>query len=206
MEDEVIKDIKFEMPDKSKNFKNKASEKSTSIFEWLETFAQALLIVTVIYGFIFCQVRVDGESMENTLYNNERLIVWRWGYEPKNNDIVIVSKERYLREPIVKRVIAIEGQTINIDYSSGVGVVTVDGEKLDEVYIKEPMEKTTEASGYEIMNVTNIKVPEGYSFVMGDNRNNSLDSRYEIVGFINNKDIVGKAVYRIYPFSRMGNL
>lgn len=203
-DDELIKSTDFETSDISKKDINSATNFSSNFFEWLESISQVLIVLTIIFSFIFFHTRVEGSSMENTLHDNERLIIWRWGYVPKNNDIV-VGRGRYVDIPIIKRVIATEGQTFNIDYSSGVGVVTVDGVTLNELYIKEPMVLSEAVSKLGLTQLP-VVIPEGYSFVMGDNRNNSTDSRDQIIGLMANKDIVGKAVYRFYPFDVVGKL
>ena len=170
---------------------------SDFIYECLESVAQSLILITMLFVFIFVRVQVDGESMENTLHHQDNLIIKKWNYTPQNGDIVAISRGQYLNKPIIKRVIATEGQTLKIDFETG--KVMVNGEVIDEPYIKERM---TETGDNDIPEV----IPEGYTFVMGDNRNDSADSRFRIIGLIDNNNIVGKAIFRVYPFDRWGRL
>ncbi|MBR2579130.1 MAG: signal peptidase I [Clostridia bacterium] len=179
----------------SEKFENPASEFSSTCFDWLESLAQALVLVVIVMAFFLRPISVIGTSMLNTLHDADKVIVWKYGYTPRNGDIVVIRPVKNLDEAIIKRVIATEGQTLSIDFSDG--SVTVDGEKLDEPYIKERM--WVQGDG-EIPSV----IPEGYCFVMGDNRNGSLDSRFKEVGLIPNDKIIGKASMVIFPFDRFG--
>ena len=116
------------------------------------------------------------------------------GYtDPQPGDIVVLTKEfDAARGPIVKRIIAVEGQTVDIDYDAG--TVAVDGQVLDEPYIHEAMLCPT----YE--NQTHIEVPEGSIFVMGDNRNHSADSRFPAIGIVDVRCIIGHGILVIFPF------
>lgn len=189
--------LKSENKNDNVGFKNPASKFSSFCFEWLETVIQAIIIVVMLMTFAFRVVTVDGDSMRETLHHQDRLIVMRWDYTPKNGDIVVISEGRYVDKPIIKRVIATEGQSLEIDYSKG--TVTVDGKVLNETYIKEPMWRQGDA---EIPKV----IPKGYYFVMGDNRNNSADSRFTEIGLIPREHIVGKASFRVFPLNAIGVL
>ena len=189
--------IKSEKKEDSSSFKNPASKFSGFCFEWLETFIQAIIIVVMLMTFAFRVVMVDGDSMRETLHHQDRLIVMRWDYTPKNGDIVVISQGRFIDKPIIKRVIATEGQSLEIDYAKG--TVTVDGKVLNETYIKEPMWRQGDADIPKV-------IPKGYYFVMGDNRNNSADSRFTEVGLIPREHIVGKASFRVFPFNAIGAL
>ncbi len=180
-----------------------------SVFEWLETLAFAFIFVLVIFTFAFRIVTVDGSSMNRTLIDGEKLIISNLFYEPKTGDIVIVSRERFGQEPIVKRVIATEGQKVEIDYESW--QVTVDGVLLDEPYVN-----YTTDSMHEYGCPESFIVGENMVFVMGDNRNNSTDSRaqgtYDLVGeeyiytgFME-EDIIGKVLLRILPLQKFGEI
>ncbi len=189
--------IKNENKEDGVSFKNPASKFSGFCFEWLETFIQAIIIVVMLMTFAFRVVTVDGDSMRETLHHQDRLIVMRWDYTPKNGDIVVISQGRFIDKPIIKRVIATEGQSLEIDYEKG--TVTVDGKVLNETYIKEPMWRQGDADIPKV-------IPKGYYFVMGDNRNNSADSRFTEVGLIPREHIVGKASFRVFPLSAIGAL
>ena len=163
--------------------------------EWSQAIAFAVVLALIINQFLFAIVQVEGHSMDPTLGHKERLIVSKLFYKPEEKDIVIV-KSSALKKYIVKRVIALPGQVIDLD--SKTGDVTVDGEILDEPYIKEKLKSTGRAQNYP------FTVPENTVFVMGDNRNNSQDSRS--IGVIPFDELVGKAVFRIMPFDRFGGL
>ena len=141
---------------------------------------------------------VDGPSMERTLLNGDyMLLVSNMFYkEPKHGDVVVVSKQAYDNgKPIVKRVIATEGQTVDIDFNEG--VVYVDGVALDEPYTKT---LTTLKEGTEFP----LVVEEGKVFVMGDNRNNSKDSRSTQIGQVDKREVLGKVAFILFPGTGMG--
>ena len=162
------------------------------LLEWVQAIVIAVVLALIIRSFIFTVVRVDGQSMEPTLQHNDRMIVWRLGYEPKADDIVIFNPPGYDKNVYwVKRVIATEGQEVFIDYSSN--SVYVDEEKIEEPYLGERMNPQSTP--------TEFSVPDDCVFVLGDNRNHSTDGR--VIGPINKKHIVGKAIWRFWPFGNM---
>ena len=174
------------------------------LFYWLNALTTALVCLVVVFTFFGRLTRVDGHSMDNTLQHGQLLLVWSLGYDPEPGDIVVLNKttaEHLGGVAIVKRVIAVGGQTVDIDYASN--TVYVDGEPLDEFYIKEPMVDLTSNPLYA---QTHFEVPEGSIFVMGDNRNESDDSRDSRIGTIDEDYVLGKAVFSIFPFSTFGVL
>lgn len=175
----------------------KKTDSVEEMLDWLEMLITVFFVVVLVFTFLFRIAIVDGESMVPTLEDRDKLIVSHLFYEPAVGDVVIVNSKG-LDKVIVKRVIATENQTVNIDYSEG--KVYVDGQLLNEPYINE---LTYTDFGYHNYPVT---VPADCVFVMGDNRNRSTDSRAESVGFVNKSDIMGKAVVRIWPFNKMGAL
>lgn len=165
-------------------------------YDWMHSIMVAIAVVVVILTFVFRIIDVDGTSMQDTLMNADKVVVSELFYTPQDGDIVVISHGAEYNKPIIKRVIATEGQTLNIDFNTG--RVVVDGVVLQENYIKG---KTIEGNA-EIPSV----IPEGKVFVMGDNRSASLDSRYTDIGLIDVGDIIGKAQFVVFPFTRFGYL
>lgn len=159
--------------------------------EWIKSIAIAVIIAFIVKMFLFDFVVVQGSSMFPTLKNGERLIISKIQYEigsPEYGDIVVLHHNA--RVEFVKRIIGKGGDTIEIKSN----VVYRNGKALDEPYIN--------SGNYE--DFAKVTVPEGKYFVMGDNRPNSLDSRYTEVGFIDRSAIVGHVVFRFWPFDRFG--
>ncbi len=167
------------------------------LFEWCEAVVFSLVFVVLIFTFVFRIVGVEGDSMKPTLHSDDRVIITHLFYKPKAGDIVVVTKPTSIKKPIIKRIIATENQEVYIDFEAC--EVYVDGELLDEPYIMEPTRKQADVE-------FPVTVPPGHVFVMGDNRNNSRDSRESQIGMIDERYILGKAIFRIYPFNRIGNL
>ena len=180
------------------------------ILEILESVVISVFVVLMLFTYIARPVTVDGRSMEPTLYDQDKLIMRTLFYTPKVGDIVIIDNQKSytynisedeviegqgLEKRIIKRVIALGGQEVDIDFETG--VVTVDGKQLEEDYIFDLTKTNARAFDYP------VKVPEGYIFVMGDNRNNSTDSRSGYVGFVKEEDVLGEAIMRFYPFNKM---
>ena len=184
------------MEEKS-NFQTDASEVMLFLYDWAETISQSLIIVIFVLTFVFRLFTVKGNSMLDTLHSGDKVLVWKYNYTPTKGDVVTVKKFGKLDESIVKRVIATEGDTLSIDFGSG--SVYVNGKKLNETYIREPMERR----GNELE--TPSVVPAGTCFLMGDNRNHSDDSRSPYIGGpVKNSDIIGPVKFIYFPFHHIG--
>lgn len=162
------------------------------MYEWVQALVCSVLAVVLVFTFGARLIGVDGHSMVPTLQDGDRLLVLNsmlcGGYEP--GDIVVLRKESFLPTPIVKRVVATAGQVVDIDFTSG--TVFVDGKPLQEDYISE---RTFTAEGTAFP----LTVPKGSVFVLGDNRNNSTDSRDARLGTVDERYIIGRAVYLAFP-------
>ncbi len=160
-----------------------------TVYDFAGILMASIIAVTVIFTFLFKISIVNGESMIRTLNDGDRLVITAHDFNVEQGDIVIISQPNAYEKVLVKRVIAVGGQTVDIDIDRG--VVIVDGEDLVEPYLS--VKTKTLGDGFTYP----VTVPEGYVFVMGDNRNQSADSRYAGVGFIDERYIVGEAVYRL---------
>ena len=167
------------------------------LYEWVQALVGVVLAVVlcavVVFAFAARLVLVSGPSMRETLQDQDCLLVLNaplcGGFE--TGDIVIIQRDDFRDgEPIVKRIVATEGQTVDIDFASG--SVYVDGELLEEDYINEP---TYVEEGTEFP----LTVPEGSIFVMGDNRNHSSDSRSSDLGTVDTRYVIGRAVFLLFP-------
>ncbi len=181
-------------------------------FEWGHCIISAVVIVVVLLTFVFRLVNIDGSSMLPTLVDKDKVIITNFFYEPEVGDIVVIPAGKYHDEPIIKRIIALGGQEVYINYETH--EVFVDGILLEEDYINSP---TDHSLGEKELSLT---VPEGKAFILGDNRGASKDSRYfgmvPTAGeqptdlgeakCIDCDDIIGKAQFVIFPFNHFGYL
>lgn len=168
------------------------------LYDLLETCAVAISLLLLIFVMLLRTSTVSGPSMQPTLNDGDKLILQQWGYDdPQYEDIVVVDRTPTAEPPIIKRVIGRAGDVINIDFLTG--QVWRNGELLDEPYIYDYTYMSLDV-------VFPVTVPEGTVFVMGDNRNHSLDSRSTQVGMVDLRRIMGKAVFRIFPLQELGPL
>ena len=184
------------------------------VFDWTESVVIAIVAIIVVFTFFMRVTSVDGLSMMPTLHDGERLIITDFMFKPKYNDIVVIqakglkNEDGEMGKPIIKRVVGLPGDEIDIDFEAG--TVFRNGEPLeisesDGILYEDGHMLNTPTSLMEGQ-VFPLTVPGGSIFVMGDNRNNSMDSRDARVGFVNDKYIIGKAFFRITPAPRFGSL
>lgn len=210
--------------------REKTNKAFANFFDILESFVYAIFVVVIVFLFLGRLSVVDGESMDDTLSHGEYLVVANpfFMYLPDNGDIVVIDGGEAFSpydEPIVKRVIATEGQTITINCKEE--CVYVDGILIEEKYAKYvyPYNSSDDIThryhnsllynnslfgGKEFYNeatgIYTATIPKDHIFVMGDNRLRSADSRVSQIGFVHKDYVVGKAVFRLFPFSSMGGL
>ena len=221
---EEIKEETEQQADAAPESKPEQEEKQPSLIgdllDIIESVISSVFFVVLLFAFVCRPVTVDGRSMLPTLEDKDKLILVSAFYTPTVGDVVVVnnqysntfvpgSKTELQQGPgippnpdagsikrIIKRIIAKGGQEINIDFEKG--IVYVDGKALSESYINAPTYLDEGAFTYPFV------IPDGYVFVMGDNRNNSADSRDERVGLIKEDDVIGKVFVRVHPFDRFG--
>ena len=175
---------------KTATTKKMKSDGSLEFYDWLQCVVSAVLIGILLFVFIGRTIGVDGSSMLPTLHHTDRVVTSNLFYTPKYGDIVIVKTDAFGDTPIVKRVIAVAGQTVDINFVTG--DVMVDGNVLNEPYINA---LTVDRLDF----IEAVTVPEGCVFVMGDNRNKSTDSRSNSVGMVDTRRILGKVLMIMLP-------
>lgn len=172
----------------------KRFRKNLDMLDWYEALVFAVAALVLFFTFCARIVIVRGHSMEPTLHEGDRLLVQSTFYDLKLGDIVVVDGYINYGKPLVKRVIAVGGDTVDIDADAG--VVYVNGQALEEPY-------TAELTYTEGNMEYPLTVPEGQLFLMGDNRQHSEDSRFSSIGTVDERDILGKMLFRIYPLSSL---
>lgn len=165
-------------------------------YDWIQCLISALIVCVLVFVFIFRVIDVKGTSMVPTLNNQDKMLVSGLFYKPKAGDIVVFKKDEYDPEKaLVKRIIATEGQKINIDFDKG--IVYVDEVPIEEDYINDITTTKLDFIGPKT-------VPEGCVFVMGDNRNMSTDSRKAEIGMVDSRLIIGKVYCILFPLKSFG--
>lgn len=170
---------------------------TASVFlDWVEELVMALSIIAVVFTFCFRVITVSGTSMVPNYQDGDRILVVNSLSAPRQGEVVVIVN--VLDEPIIKRVIATEGQTVDFDYTAK--TVLVNGQPVDETaFGLENGITEYPYTSFELMEFPQT-VPEGCIFVLGDNRAVSEDSRYKIIGMVDRRDILGKAVFHVFPF------
>ena len=194
------------MSKKEKTKKDKAKDEEEQLppdvkarretYDWIQSLMVALIVCVCLFIFFIRVIDVSGSSMNPTLYNGDKMIVSDVLYKPKAGDVVVFRSDTYdPNKALVKRIIATEGQEINIDFATG--TVYIDGEPIEEEYIAELTRNKLDFIGPKT-------VPEGCVFVMGDNRNKSTDSRKSEIGMVDERTILGRVYCVIFPLEELG--
>ena len=170
--------------------KKKGESQKMELYDWLQCVVGALLAAIAVFLFLGREVRVSGTSMLPGLHNGDWIITSRLLYEPNRGDVVVLQTDTFNGDLIIKRVIALAGQTVDIDFSEG--IVYVDGVAQDEPFVNTPTNRRENFTGP-------VTVPEGCIFVLGDNRNESEDSRSSRVGMVDTRRIIGRAIFLVLP-------
>ena len=167
------------------------------VIDWLQSIVFAIIACVLLFMFVARVVTEDGGSMNPTLLHGDRLIVSNLSKNYEQGDVVVFVAPEYMDEPLVKRIIATEGQLVEINFDKGIV-------KVDEQVMYEPdiAELTVDAQDYD----GPIEVPEGCVFVMGDNRNRSTDSRTDEIGCVDTRYILGKAYFVMFPVKSFGGI
>lgn len=167
---------------------NQSLERRRATIEWAESITSAIAVILLIFIFVIQPANVDGASMLPTLKSGDKILLRSAFYKPQHGDIVVIDSYNAHGKTLVKRIIAVGGDSVYIDEN---GNVLVNGTQLEEGYVLTP----TYAG-----NMPNpTTVPQGKVFVMGDNRAGSLDSRNDAVGLVDERDIMGKVLFRLMP-------
>lgn len=172
-----------------------------SVLEWTETIVMAIIIVATVFTFLVRIITVDGGSMVPTYHDGDKVLVTNLAGAVQQGDVVIIVNE--LDKPIIKRVVALEGQTV--DFDDAIGEVIIDGTPLlgEIFHIDNGITMLPRYSNVPVLNFPQT-VPKGCVFVLGDNRGNSTDSRFASVGMVDCRNILGKVIFNLYPLSQTG--
>ncbi len=176
----------------------------SDLFDWAQAMVNAIICIVVLFAFVGCVFRVDGSSMINTLHDKDLLVISDLFFTPQRGDIVMFNKAHTeflnlgssgIQPPLVKRVVAVGGDTLDIDYAKG--LLTINGVPQSEPFLHERMLPRGDIS-------FPLYVPEGYVFCLGDNRNDSTDSRNSHIGLIDRRYILGRVLFRVLPLTQFG--
>lgn len=190
----------------------KKEEAGGFLFDALEMFVWSLAILLLLFTFVLRLCRVEGASMENTLFDGENLVLYSLAYEPKQDDIVVfhlTGEEHNLEKMLVKRVIATGGQTVKIDFKNNTihvdGVLYEDGDAVlknsADMIVDRYLSLRPDWNYDSVTDTMTATVPKGHLFVLGDNRNFSRDSRDSDIMFVDERCVLGKVIIRVAPFT-----
>ncbi len=191
------------MDDESKRPEEPQVEKASfkmDLYFWVQALTMALVFLVIAFTLVGRVTRVVGTSMVPTLHEGDLMLLQSIGYTPKQGDVVVLRKSSFMNDPVVKRVIAVGGQHVRVDYNTH--LVYVDDVPLNEPYINEVMKDPHHPD----LNVLDVTVPEGSVYVLGDNRNLSSDSRNERLGTVDTRYILGHVLWVVLPFSDFGSI
>ncbi len=180
----------MKLPDNTPESETATKKTRSEIYDWLRCIVTAIILCVLVFIFGARIVGVVGSSMVPTLHEGDRIITSNLFYKPKQGDIVVFRKDSFDDRALVKRVIATEGQTVDIDFEQG--IVYVDGAPLKEDYVNAPTVRELDFDD-------EITVPPGCVFVMGDNRNESTDSRSEALGCVDTRYLIGRGYIVFLP-------
>lgn len=185
---------------KSNHEETKQSRLGSGIFEWGEALVVALTTIVLLFTFVIRLIGVEGSSMYPTLHDQDKILMSNAFYTPRKGDIVVLTKQSFLDSPVVKRVIATEGDLVDINFSTM--EVLINGKVLEEPY--------TNAETVPPLLIGDMifpqTVPENCIFVLGDNRNHSSDSRIVSLGMVDTRYILGHVFFRLSPLNRIGGV
>lgn len=174
------------------------------ILDVFDIFIKALIIILILITFVLRMCTVIGDSMLNTLHDGEQLIISNLFYSPREGDVIVFHQTGSLNEPVVKRVIATGNKWIKIDYDNMITYVSND-EIFDESdIVDESSYAYFDGGKYKLQGTYKVFVPEGYLFVMGDNRNHSTDSRFSEIGLVDERTVLGRVIVRLFPIENFG--
>ena len=165
-------------------------DEKMELYDWIQCIVSALVAGILVFMFFVRIVNVEGSSMWPTLHDEDMILTSNFLYTPKAGDVVVFQTDSYNESPLVKRVIATEGMTVDIDFERG--IVYVDGKAIDEPYIAELTVTREDFDGP-------VTVPEGCLFLMGDNRNHSTDSRRSTIGMVDERCVLGRVLMVVLP-------
>ena len=188
----------------TKNSTNKLNVKSSSLYEWYDSILKVLILMLILITFVFKICTVEGASMDITLADGEKLIISNFLYTPKENDIIVFHDTNNLNKPCVKRIIATGDKYVKIDFDNCILYVSNDNIFNEDDIVDESSYAYFDSGSYKQRGTYETYVPEGYLFVMGDNRNNSTDSRSDLIGLVDEKTVLGKVIFRTSPSDKIG--